>query len=435
MLATDGGIVRYDEKSTPEKLDGLYKERSYASAVDVAIKSGLPKRAAAQIFRMYGDHLCDQSQYGDAAIQYAHTIGTVPPSYVIQRFLNARRFEELASYLLKAHGKDETKRQFVLDDPYGYPRPIDELDQLKTRPELTTLLINCYAKLKDVSALDRFVRNEDDLAVDGATAVVALRDAGYYAHAERAAEAYGEFEWRCVLALERDPWRPEEALEFFDRMDVLSRFRCVRRFGIRLVKDYPDRTTELLMRLATAPDVEVDDCVRPEDENTPVCYEEELELRKEEARQKRRPTTPQAFPPDSDSDDEGFTCDDFPHFFVHRPGHLRLFCDYVMNYDERGRTRNICTTLCELLIDEWRALKDNDGSEELLEQKSDDIMALLKSDAPYDRMVALVLVETREFPFIAVSVILGPSPSRRWRLHGTASPRRRRRGRQSLSVS
>ena len=189
------------------------------------------------------------------------------------------------------------------------------------------------------------------------------------------------------------------------------------------------------MRLATAPDIEVDDCVRPEDENTPVCYEEELELRKEEARQKRRPTTPQAFPPDSDSDDEGFTCDDFPHFFVHRPGHLRLFCDYVMNFDERGRTRNICTTLCELLIDEWRALKDNDGSEELLEQKSEDIMALLKSDAPYDRMVALVLVETREFPFVAVSVILGPSPSRRWRLHGTASPRRRRRGRQSLRVS
>ena len=64
------------------------------------------------------------------------------------------------------------------------------------------------------------MRNEDNLAVDGATAVVALRDAGYYAHAERAAEAYGEFEWRCVLALERDPWRPEEALEFFDRMDV-----------------------------------------------------------------------------------------------------------------------------------------------------------------------------------------------------------------------
>ena len=120
-----------------------------------------------------------------AAIQYAHTIGTVPPSYVIQKFLNARRFEELAAYLLKAHGKDETKRQFVLDDPYGLPRPIEELDELKTRPELTTLLINCYAKLKDVAALDRFVRNEDDLAVDGATAVVALRDAGYYAHAER----------------------------------------------------------------------------------------------------------------------------------------------------------------------------------------------------------------------------------------------------------
>ena len=81
MLATDGSVVRYDEKSTPEKLDGLYKERSYASAVDIALKSGLPKRAAAQIFRMYGDHLCDQSQYGDAALQYAHTVPYRRPSY------------------------------------------------------------------------------------------------------------------------------------------------------------------------------------------------------------------------------------------------------------------------------------------------------------------------------------------------------------------
>ena len=83
--------------------------------------------------------MCDQSQYGDAAIQYAHTIGTVPPSYVIQKFLNARRFEELAAYLLKAHGKDETKRQFVLDDPYGFPRPIEELDELKNEARIDYL--------------------------------------------------------------------------------------------------------------------------------------------------------------------------------------------------------------------------------------------------------------------------------------------------------
>lgn len=395
MLATDSSIVRYDEKSTPEKLDGLYKSREYASAVSVALKAGLPKRAAAQIFRMYGDHLCDQSSYSEAAEQYAHTMGSVAPSYVIQRFLNAHRFEELAIYLLRAHAREKTLDQFLLDDAYGMPRPRDELDSLKTRPELTTLLINCYAKLKDVEALDKFVANKD-LAVDGATAVLALRDAGYYEHALQASVVFEEWAWRCLLSLERDPWRPEDALDHFDKMDLLSRFRCIRRFGIRLVKDYPDRTTELLMRLATAPDLEVDDCIRPEDlENPPVCFDEELKLRKDALRDKKRPKTPQAFPPDSESDDEGFTCDDFPHFFIHRPGHLRLFCDYVMHFDSRGRTKNMATTLVELLVDEWRALKD-EGKD--LEAKSEDIMALLKSDAPYDRMVALVLVETREFP-------------------------------------
>ena len=171
-------------------LDGLYKERSYASAVDV-VKSGLPKRAAAQIFGCTATIFV--TNHNTETRPHSTRTPSAPsrPPTSSKRFLNARRFEELAAYLLKAHGKDETKRQFVLDDPYGFPRPLEELDELKTRPELTTSLINCYAKLKDVSALDRFVRNEDDLAVDGATAVVALRDAGYYAHAERAAERTG----------------------------------------------------------------------------------------------------------------------------------------------------------------------------------------------------------------------------------------------------
>ena len=186
---------------------------------------------------MYGDHLCDQSSYAEAAI-HAHTIGTVPPSYVIQKFLNARKFEELASYLLKAHGKDETKRQFVLDDPYGFPRPIEELDELKTRPELTTLLINCYAKLKDVAALDRFVRNEDDLAVDGATAVVALRDAGYYNHAEarlrRTGSSNGDASWRWsgTRGGRRTRWS-------FSIAWTSSRASAAFGDSMPLVKDYP----------------------------------------------------------------------------------------------------------------------------------------------------------------------------------------------------
>ena len=90
-----------------------------------------------------------------------------------------------------------------------------------------------------------------------------------------------------------------------------------------------------------------------------------------------RPTTPRAFPPDSDRTTRASRATTSRTFLSIDRAICGCFVIYVMNFDERGKTRSICTTLCELLIDEWRSLEDNDGSEELLEQKSEDIMALL----------------------------------------------------------
>ena len=83
---------------------------------------------------MYGDHLYDKHDFDGAVRQYSRTIGHVEPSYVIRRFLDAQRMKHLTTYLEALHEKSAATS------------------------EHTTLLLNCYTKLKDVKKLDQFIR-------------------------------------------------------------------------------------------------------------------------------------------------------------------------------------------------------------------------------------------------------------------------------------
>ena len=292
--------------------------------------------------------------YSGAVEQYARTVGHVEPSYVIRRFLDAAKIGHLATYLEQAHAPEH----------YGdAARNGDEAPPTTTRPELTTLLVNCYGKLKNVAALDHFAAYEGDLCFDAATAVVALRDAGYVDHAVGLAARAGEWAWYVLIQLERRDPEPFDALTHLPKLSVLEQFRIVRRFGIGRVTQFPEEATELLMRLATAPEPASkdedadDDILRPEDKiNPPACFEAEKALRRKEKKRKNRESKrPAALPGDDDDDDEPPIADDFMHLFIHQPAYLRLFCDYVLRYDDRGRTMNVCNTLLEMLLDEWVA--------------------------------------------------------------------------------
>ncbi len=82
---------------------------------------------------MYGDHLYAKGEFRDAAVQYAKTVRRLEPAYVIRRFLDAQRIQELTSYLTALH------------------------DAGIANQDHTTLLLNCYTKLKDVGNLDQFI--------------------------------------------------------------------------------------------------------------------------------------------------------------------------------------------------------------------------------------------------------------------------------------
>ena len=68
--------------------------------------------------------------------RYIHTIGFVEPSYVIRKFLDATRMPQLAMYLEALH-------QLGL-----------------ANSEHTTLLINCYTKLKEKEKLHDFIYSD-----------------------------------------------------------------------------------------------------------------------------------------------------------------------------------------------------------------------------------------------------------------------------------
>lgn len=123
-----------EEKDTQTKLDILFKKNLYSVAISLAQSQNLDPSSIADIYRGYGDHLYTKGDFDGAISQYLKTIGTLEPSYVIQKFLDAQRIHNLTNYLQALHEKG------------------------LANGDHTTLLFNCYTKLKDVKKLDEFIK-------------------------------------------------------------------------------------------------------------------------------------------------------------------------------------------------------------------------------------------------------------------------------------
>lgn len=90
----------------------------------------------------FRDSLADQLPVDKTTLKnitvFSHsTIGKLEPSYVIRKFLDAQRIHNLTAYLQALH------RQSLANADH------------------TTLLLNCYTKLKDSSKLEEFIKVTD----------------------------------------------------------------------------------------------------------------------------------------------------------------------------------------------------------------------------------------------------------------------------------
>ncbi|KAG7448346.1 uncharacterized protein BT62DRAFT_947390 [Guyanagaster necrorhizus] len=234
VLSNDGNLFALREKPTSEKLDMLYTRSLYPLALNLAKTQGLDESSVAGIHQQYGNHLYNKGEYDAAMQQFIQTIGHLQPSYVIRKFLDAQRIHNLVNYLQELHSLG------------------------LANSDHTTLLLNTYTKLKDVSRLDSFIKTEsrrnstdsDELPFDLETAIRVCRQAGYFDHASYLAKKYERHEDYLRIQIE-DAENYKDALLYLRKLGADAAESNLARYGRAMLANLPVETTQLLIDLCT----------------------------------------------------------------------------------------------------------------------------------------------------------------------------------------
>eukprot|EP00027_Filamoeba_sp_ATCC50430_P018912 CAMPEP_0168579026 /NCGR_PEP_ID=MMETSP0413-20121227/21645_1 /TAXON_ID=136452 /ORGANISM="Filamoeba nolandi, Strain NC-AS-23-1" /LENGTH=897 /DNA_ID=CAMNT_0008612909 /DNA_START=77 /DNA_END=2766 /DNA_ORIENTATION=- len=339
VFCAGGKIYQLQEKDTQTKLETLFKKNLYSVAINLAHSQNYDYGSIIDIFRRYGDHLYSKGDYDGAIAQYVRTIGKLEPSYVIRQFLDAQRIHNLTTYLQALHEKG------------------------LANADHTTLLFNCYTKLKDVKKLDEFIKRESDATFDIETAIKACRQAGYYEHALYLAKKFTHHEWYLKILLE-DLKGYTQALEYIGTLDFTETEKNVKKYGKILITTVPDQTTQLLMRLCTS--------------YAPASVTSSTDFSQSGSRQKA-------------------SAEEFIHIFVGQPESLMSFLEFIVS---KGlATPIVYTTLLELYlrdnVTEFTISDNNNDKRKVKRKKAFDL--LLNPVTKFDDDSALVLCKQYDF--------------------------------------
>lgn len=220
LVTVDGRLYRYREKPLQQKLEILYQRNLYIHAINLAQKSGVDAVQQNVIFRKYGDYLYQKGDFDTAMQQYLRAIDNTEPSQVIRKFLDTQRIHNLIEYLEELHDHD------------------------KATADHTTLLLNCYAKLKDTEKLDAFIKAPGELKFDLETAITMCRQGGYFEQAAYLATKHGEQNLVVDILIEDSKAYPE-ALEYIWRLEPALAYSNLTKYAQTLLYHCPDQTTEL----------------------------------------------------------------------------------------------------------------------------------------------------------------------------------------------
>ncbi|KKA30677.1 hypothetical protein TD95_003353 [Thielaviopsis punctulata] len=221
-LTQDGKISIYHEKPLQSKLDMLYQRNLYPLAIELAQKSNLDLAQQSVIFRKFGDFLYHKGDYDNAMVQYIRAIDTTEPSQVIRKFLDTQRIHNLISYLEQLH------------------------ERRKATADHTTLLLNCYAKLKDIEKLEKFIKSPGDLKFDLDTAISMCRQGGYYEQAAYLAQQHGETDMVVDILIE-DSKNYKEALDFICHQHPDTAYPSLMKYARVLIDNCPKETTKVFI--------------------------------------------------------------------------------------------------------------------------------------------------------------------------------------------
>ncbi|KAI0497698.1 hypothetical protein KFK09_020931 [Dendrobium nobile] len=229
LIMSDRKVLFIGEKDMESKLDMLFKKNLYNVAINLVHSQHADAVATAEVLRKYGDHLYGKQEYDEAMSQYIQTIGHLEPSYVIQKFLDAQRIYNLTNYLEQLHERGLASKDH------------------------TTLLLNCYTKLKDVEKLNKFIKGDDSVSeqrFDVETAIRVCRSAGYHEHAMYVAKKAKRHEWYLKILLE-DLGSYQEALQYISSLEPNQAGVTLKEYGKILIEHRPAETIGILMKVCT----------------------------------------------------------------------------------------------------------------------------------------------------------------------------------------
>jgi len=220
LSTLDGKIFRYHEKTLQQKLEILYQRDLYVLAINFAQKAGVDATQRNVILRKYGDYLHKKGDYDTAMQQYLKAIDNTEPSQVIRKFLDSQRINNLIEYLEELH------------------------DHNKATVDHTTLLLNCYAKLKDTEKLETFIKSGTNFDLE--TAIGMCRQGGYYDQAVFLAKKNREHELVIDILIE-DSKKYEEALDYIWRLDPELAYPNLMKYARVLLEHCAEDATQIFI--------------------------------------------------------------------------------------------------------------------------------------------------------------------------------------------
>jgi len=221
-LTLDGKLFRYHEKPLQQKFEMLFQRNLYVLAIQLAQRVGVDQAQQNVIFRKYGDYLYQKKDYDTAMQQYLRAIENTEPSVVIRKYLDTQRIHNLVDYLEELH------------------------EHNKATSDYTILLLNCYAKLKDVDKLEAFIKAPGEQRFDMDTAISMCRQGGYFDQAAYLARKYSEHDLVVSILIE-DSKKYAEALAYVWRLQPQSAFDNFSKYATVLLEHCSDDTTQIFI--------------------------------------------------------------------------------------------------------------------------------------------------------------------------------------------
>ncbi len=112
----------------------------------------------------------------------------------------------------------------------------------------TTLLLNCYTKLKDETRLNSFLMQNVEFDMD--TGIKVLRQSGYYKQALQLCEKHEKHE--DYLKIQSEHLHDyAEALNYIQKLNDSSAVINLKKYGKLLMANIPEKTVEFLKKLCS----------------------------------------------------------------------------------------------------------------------------------------------------------------------------------------